>query len=148
MLKDEVGGASTNLIHYDQPQDIYEIVRSHTADRISADTDSEFIRWAIDLNRSLVKRPVMTTPYGATLYGMRDQIHEELKKQMDKGVQFKGIVDTADLWPHCKYLATHIYEAIGDVVISARNGMKWLQDVSRVMSKDESLSSGQYLQGL
>ena len=137
MLKDEVGGASTNLIHYDQPQDIYEIVRSHTADRISADTDSEFIRWAIDLNRSLVKRPVMTTPYGATLYGMRDQIHEELKKQMDKGVQFTGIVDTADLWPHCKYLATHIYEAIGDVVISARNGMKWLQDVSRVMSKDE-----------
>ena len=77
----------------------------------------------------------MTTPYGATLYGMREQIHQELKKQIDKGVKFKGLDTTTDLWPHCKYLAVHIYAAIGDVVISSRVGMKWLQDVSRIMSK-------------
>ena len=135
MLKDEVGGCATNLIPYDQPQDIYEIVREHTVTRISRDTDSEFLFWHKVLNRGLVKRPVMTTPYGATLYGMREQIHQELKKQLDKGVQFQGIDATSDLWPHCKYLASHIYEAIGEVVISSRVGMKWLQDVSRVMSK-------------
>ena len=135
MLKDEVGGCATNLIPYDQPQDIYEIVREHTVTRISRDTDSEFLFWHKVLNRGLVKRPVMTTPYGATLYGMREQIHQELKKQLDKGVQFQGIDATSDLWPHCKYLASHIYEAIGEVVISSRVGMKWLQDVSRAMSK-------------
>jgi DNA-directed RNA polymerase, mitochondrial len=135
MLRDEVGGCATNLIPYDQPQDIYEIVREHTVTRISRDTDSEFLFWHKVLNRGLVKRPVMTTPYGATLYGMREQIHQELKKQLDKGIQFQGIDATSDLWPHCKYLASHIYEAIGEVVISSRVGMKWLQDVSRVMSK-------------
>ena len=135
MLKDEVGGCATNLIPYDQPQDIYEIVREHTVTRISRDTDSEFLFWHKVLNRGLVNRPVMTPPYGATLYGMREQIHQELKKQLDKGVQFQGIDATSDLWPHCKYLASHIYEAIGEVVISSRVGMKWLQDVSRAMSK-------------
>ena len=135
MLRDEVGGCATNLIPYDQPQDIYEIVREHTVTRISRDTDSEFLFWHKCLNRGLVKRPVMTTPYGATLYGMREQIHQELKKQLDKGIQFQGIDSTSDLWPHCKYLASHIYEAIGEVVISSRVGMKWLQDVSRALSK-------------
>jgi DNA-directed RNA polymerase, mitochondrial len=135
MLRDEVGGCATNLVHYDQPQDIYEIVRSHTIDIIRGDADPEFRQWATELNRALVKRPVMTTPYGATLYGMRDQIHEELKKQMDKGITFNNIDGTTDLWPHCKYLAKHIYQAIGQVVVSSRVGMQWLQDVSKVMSK-------------
>ena len=137
MLRDEVGGAATNLIPYDQPQDIYEIVKGETVESIAKENDPTFSFWHKELNRALVKRPVMTTPYGASLYGMRDQIHEELRKQMDKGVQFMGINDTSDLWPHCKFLATHIYEAIGRVVISARNGMKWLHDVAHKMSKEQ-----------
>lgn len=137
MLRDEVGGAATNLIHYDQPQDIYEIVRSVAVDSIRSCTDNEFLFWSKCLNRALVKRPVMTTPYGATLYGMRQQIYEELKKQMDKGTHFDGIDGSTDLWPHCKFLATHIYEAIGRVVVSSRQGMKWLQDVSRVLAKED-----------
>ena len=36
----------------------------------------------------------------------------------------------------CKYLATVIYESIGEVVVSAREGMDWLQEVARVLSKD------------
>jgi DNA-directed RNA polymerase len=135
MLKDEVGGQATNLLPYDQPQDIYEIVRQRVLALITSDNNTEFLFWNQCLSRVLVKRPVMTTPYGATLYGMREQIHQELKKQLDKGVKFKGLDTTTDLWPHCKYLAIHIYAAIGDVVISSRVGMKWLQDVSRVMSK-------------
>jgi len=131
MLRDEVGGSAVNLINHDQPEDIYEIVRRVAVDRINSDSDSEFSVWSTELSRVLVKRPVMTTPYGATLYGMRDQLHEELKKQMDKGVVYPGIDSATDLWPHCKYLAGHIYEAIGLVVISARLGMKWLQNVAR-----------------
>jgi DNA-directed RNA polymerase len=137
MLRDEVGGAATNLIEYDQPQDIYEIVRGVAADSISHSADSEFLFWHKELSRALVKRPVMTTPYGATLYGMRQQIYEELKKQMDKGVVYGGISESDDLWPHCKFLATHIYEAIGKVVISSRHGMKWLQEVASCLSKED-----------
>jgi DNA-directed RNA polymerase len=111
MLKDEVGGNATNLLPCDQPQDIYEIVRQRVLTLITSDNNAEFLFWNQCLSRVLVKRPVMTTPYGATLYGMREQIHQELKKQIDKGVKFKGLDTTTDLWPHCKYLAVHIYAA-------------------------------------
>ena len=137
MLRDDIGGAATNLINHEQPEDIYEIVRREAENGMVLDNNPEFNIWGSGgcLSRALVKRPVMTTPYGATLYGMRDQIHEELKKQLDKGVVFPGIDSSSDMWPHCKYLAFHIYEAIGRVVISSRLGMKWLQDVAKASNK-------------
>ena len=137
MLRDERGGKATNLTDSDQPEDIYEIVRKVVKEKIFHDCDPLHIIWSDDknLNRSLVKRPVMTTPYGATLYGMREQLHEEMKKQMDKGKVFVGIAEGEDLWKHCKYLAGFIYEAIGEVVISARKGMKWLQDCATTLNK-------------
>ncbi len=139
MLRDEVGGSATNLINHEKPEDIYEIVREEAEKAMVLDNDSNYTLWGAGgcLSRSIVKRPVMTTPYGATLYGMRDQIHEELTKQLDKGVVFPGIDSGTDLWPHCKYLAFHIYEAIGRVVVSSRLGMKWLQDVAKVANKEK-----------
>ena len=137
MLRDERGGKAVNLTDSDKPEDIYEIVRKVVKDKISKDDSHLSTVWNCDINldRAIVKRPVMTTPYGATLYGMRDQIHEEIKKQMDKGKQFKGISEGEDLWVHCKYLASFIYEAIGEVVISSRKGMKWLQDCASTLNK-------------
>ena len=69
-----------------QPEDIYGIVKEVACNSIANNSDSEFASWRSDLSRALVKHTVMTTPYGTTLYGMRDQIHEELKKQIGKGV--------------------------------------------------------------
>lgn len=143
LLKDEVGGKATNLLPSDSPEDIYEIVRQETIRKICSefmpDTDVELSIWGSpdNLSRALVKRPVMTTPYGATRYGMIEQIHEELKKQIDKGVVFPGIDAKTDLWKHCKFLAKHIYETIGEVVISSRQGMAWLQAVSKEMSRND-----------
>ena len=67
---------------------------------IANNSDPEFASLGSALSRALVKHPVMTTPYGATLYGMRDQIHEELKKQIRvllsikhwKGRQICGLI--------------------------------------------------------
>ena len=85
-----------------QPEDIYGIVKEVACNSIANNSDPEFPSWGSDLSRALVKHPVMTTPYGATLYGMRDQIHEELKKQIDKGVKYKALEGETDLWPHYK----------------------------------------------
>ena len=134
MLRDQVGGRAVNLTMTDKPQDIYEIVKERVAEKIKI--DPEAIVSHLDINRALVKRPVMTTPYGATLYGMREQIYEELKKQLDKGITFTTISKDKDLWVFCKYLATVIYESIGEVVVSAREGMDWLQECARFLSKD------------
>ncbi len=134
MLRDDKGGKAVNLRPSDKPQDIYGIVTEVVKERVR--NDPEAILEEGDINRALVKRPVMTTPYGATLYGMRDQLHEEYKKQLDKGLQFPTVNKEEDIWKYCKYLASHIYAAIGDVVVSAREGMKWLQDCAKVMSKE------------
>ena len=69
---------------------------------IANNSDLEFASWGSDLSRALVKHTVITTPYGATLNGMRDQTHEELKKQIDKGVKYKALEGETDLWPHYK----------------------------------------------
>jgi DNA-directed RNA polymerase len=123
ILRDEIGAKAVNLIPSDEPEDVYEIVKEKVAEKVR--TDPEAIVAPSDISRALVKRPVMTTPYGATLYGMREQIYEELKKQLDKGVVFTTISKDKDLWVYCRYLAKLIYEAIGEVVVSAReNGAK------------------------
>ena len=137
MLRDHKGGEAVNLTDRETPQDIYEIVRKVARDKIFHDCNSLHSIWADDknLDRALVKRPVMTTPYGATLYGMREQLYEEMKKQIDKGKVFVGIPKGEDLWMHCKYLAVFIYESIGEVVVSAREGMSWLQDCARKLNE-------------
>jgi len=134
MLRDELGGKAVNLTATDSPQDIYEIVKEKVVEKINKDPDA--LVSPLDINRALVKRPVMTTPYGATIYGMREQLHEELTKQLDKGIIFITIKDDQDLWVYCKYLAKIIYESIGEVVVSSREGMKWLQDCAKVLSRE------------
>ena len=47
---------------------------------ITNNSDPEFASWGSDPSRALIRNSVITTPYGAMLYGMRDQTHEELKK--------------------------------------------------------------------
>ena len=43
---------------------------------ITNNSDPEFASWGSDLSRALIKHAGMRTPYGAKLYGVRDQIHE------------------------------------------------------------------------
>ena len=138
MLRDGNGGKSVNLLPNDVPADIYDIVRQEVVKRIELDDSEGSDLWnnGKDVNRSMVKRPVMTTPYGSTLYGMREQIYEELKKQMDKGIKFKNMDKNNSLWPHCKYLAYHIYEGIRTTVSSAQEIMTWLQSIAKILAKE------------
>ena len=139
MLRDEEGGKSVNLTYSEVPSDIYGLVRTEVVRRLQMD-DKESLSYlwdyGKDVNRAMVKRPVMTTPYGVSMYGIRQQVKEELEKQLDKGVIFKELTAKGDLWPATKYLATHIYESIGATVDSARQGMKWLQDTCKVLSSE------------
>ena len=46
---------------------------------ITNNSDPEFASWGSDPSRALIRNSVITTPYGAMLYGMRDQTHEDLR---------------------------------------------------------------------
>ncbi len=126
LCRDAEGGAAVNLLAGDTPADIYEIV-AQRAREINEDPD-----WDGKILRGIVKRPVMTTPYGATPFGMRAQIQAELKHMRDKGIDlgFSG-----DYWQESNSLAKTVWEAIGDTLVSAREVMVWLQESAKAITK-------------
>lgn len=134
MLRDEVGGRAVNLIPQDKPNDIYmrvaEVVQLKIAQAVKE--GNAFARaWDGRITRSLVKRPVMTLPYGSTQAGMREQLVDELDKAREEGKPILEI-DESEEYPAVSYLAQLVYESIGEVVIAARTAMDWLQEVARI----------------
>ena len=124
IMKDKEGGKAVNLIgEGDTPNDIYQMV----ADRACSILPNS----SISMDRKLCKRPVMTTPYGATIYGMREQIKDELKKRKTKiGVEMEW-----DNWDNIVEVSEAIYEAIGQIIVKSREFMDWLQDIAETVGK-------------
>lgn len=136
LLRDEVGGAATNLVPGDTPRDIYQEVANVLNRMVNEDagSDDEKIRdnariWQGKITRKVTKRGVMTTPYGSKRFGLRAQLHVELEKIAH------NYLEVSDTYPPINYLAKRLYEAIREVVIAAGAAMDWLQEAARVMSK-------------
>lgn len=135
MLRDEVGGKATNLVPMDRPQDVYTEVLNVVVPNVEADAaaEEELAKvWLGKIDRGIVKRNVMTMPYGVTLFGMKDQIRNELAKRNGPDGKYLDIHNdnAASL-----YLAQRIWEAVGTVVVAARQTMDWLQTTARVAAK-------------
>jgi DNA-directed RNA polymerase len=133
ILRDEDSAAAVNLRQADTPEDIYQRVADKVAARVKLDAAgaeglgvSRIARaWlSYGVTRQLVKRQVMTTPYGVTMQGMFKQLVEQVGKD-DRREEFES------LWDACRYLSPVIYESIGEAVSSAREAMEYLQDVAR-----------------
>lgn len=137
MLNDEVGGKAVNLIPQDKPADVYTEVLHVVERRVIAEADAGnelAIAWLGNLNRNIVKRPVMTLPYGAGKFGMRGQVADQVRKQDEK--RDTPTLGDTDVFTASSYLAGIIYDSIGEVVIAARAAMNWLQKTARVVAKE------------
>lgn len=124
MLRDPVGGKATGLIPAEKPADIYTAVKEaaqRIVDRDALAGDEVAQRWVGKLQRKHAKRNTMTVPYGVTKRGMRDQLFAELQDSLPEH-------RAAD----AEYLATCNYEAIGNVVVAARQAMDWLREAAKV----------------
>lgn len=158
LFKDEIGGEAVNLIPSESVHDIYGIVAEKveelcsqnalngTQDTFKPDGNvdagtkrmsSEWLRFGI--NRSLVKRPVMTFPYGSRTYGFENHIYEDTIRPLLTASN-KEFRDIGFLRPRQSaiYLASKIMEAVKDVVVKAYEGMNWLQNVAKVFNDIES----------
>lgn len=134
MLRDSVGGFATNLVPSDQQRDIYELVALATARMVANDPDDCDIarRWKLHaLSRTLVKRSVMTLPYGSTRHSCRDFI---MKEYMSKGgaPEFEQREHEAA----ARWLSYRVWAGIAEVVIKGREAMEWLQACSTVLTAD------------
>ena len=140
MLRDPVGGKAVNLVDGEKPNDIYAQVATVTQARLSdlnplqlSERDQRFreVWLAHGMNRKLVKRSVMTLPYGSTRYSCADFITDDYLRH--------GLVpafDQSEYRDAATFLSHHVWESIGKVVIAARAAMDWLQRCSGIVLKD------------
>lgn len=79
---DDVGAASVNLKPNDLPQDVYSVVVDQVELERQQDADNDVqIAKILEgfVKRKVIKQTIMTTNYGVTLYGARQQIARQLR---------------------------------------------------------------------
>jgi len=131
MLRDEVGGAATNLVPADKPGDIYQQVADVVSGKLAAldmeslsDTDRAVaLTWqAHGVSRKLVKRSVMTLPYGATRFSCAQFIVDDYLNR-GEAPEFAP----ADHMRAANFISRLVWAAIGEVVVAATQAMAWLR---------------------
>ena len=134
MLRDPVGGRAVNLLPSPLPNDIYQMVADRATILLQlAEEDESGFRslWLSHvLTRSLVKRSVMTLPYGSKRTSCKDFI---IKDYLKAG-KFPEL-PPEQYERAAAYLSFKVWEAIGDVVVKAREAMDWLQQSARTIIK-------------
>ena len=128
MVRDVASAKAVNVLQVgDVPEDLYTKVLGNVLSALPEGSE-----WSSRLSRKIVKQPCMTTPYGVTLKGIRDQITNWTKRGISEGsIQpFSG-----DLQESCTELAPVVERAIQGTVGAAGDVMGWLKDVARITSK-------------
>jgi DNA-directed RNA polymerase len=136
MLRDEVGGKATNLTNNVIMEDIYKrVADAATARMVAMEPDPEGLvrRWlSHGINRSVVKRAVMTTPYGVT---KRSAIRYVIDDYLRKGVA--PVFSSAEHYAAASVLMNAVWPAIGDVVVKSREAMEWLSSCAKVIASTQ-----------
>jgi len=131
LLRDPVGGAAVNLVPSDRAADIYTQVANRAQAIVDSSDDATLAPWkGGKVVRKVVKQPCMTMCYSATKYGMRGQIENALRKLDEDGEKHVE----GDNFRNALALADVVWDAIGDVVVAARQGMDFLKGCARVVS--------------
>ena len=152
---DEVGGMAVNLMSTDRPQDVYISVMDEVIKRVDREASkvvpySSYSNLSKDefkelennrlakmvsgkIDRGVVKRTVMTSVYGVTFIGARDQIKEKLTEKLEEA----GMdVDEheGDIFKASGYLAGVTMDVMGDLFTGARQTQNWLTECARIIS--------------
>ncbi|KAJ3698257.1 hypothetical protein LUZ61_001962 [Rhynchospora tenuis] len=135
--RDKLGAMAVNLVDGDKPADVYtgiatrviEIMRKDAQKDPAVDPNAEHARILVDqVDRKLVKQTVMTSVYGVTYVGAREQLKRRLK---EKGV----ITDDEDRqFKASCYAAKVTLMALGEMFQAARGIMSWLGDCAKAIA--------------
>lgn len=134
LLRDEVGGHATNLTANATMEDIYRRVAEAALARLRAtsgvsgelDIAGRWLKHGI--SRSVVKRSVMTTPYGVTKMTAQSYVISDYLAAGEAPC-FKR----EEYREAAKVLMDVVWPAIGDVVIKGREAMDYLKKASRII---------------
>jgi DNA-directed RNA polymerase, mitochondrial len=138
LLRDPIGGAATNLVPADKPNDIYQTVCDKTIEKLKADGSLMARQWlALGLTRKGVKRCVMVVPYGGTRHSSREYLFEHISERFKEPGTVNPWGEKREVRQACNFLSGFVWDAIRETVVAARDAMDWLQKVAAVVSKEE-----------
>jgi len=138
--KDSKGGFAVNLLPSDRPQDVYSRVLEHVIEAVEKDYKKDpnhayASKLHDKLSRKIVKQVVMTSVYGVTLVGARDQIYNRLVERDDIKSLFHEDQVEKELKKASMYLARHVLSSLGDIFSDAMKIMKWLTQCATFITK-------------
>ena len=132
--RDEEGGAAVNLTPSDRPQDVYAVVCQRVLQRVREDAAAGLpLAQLLDgkVTRKIVKQTVMTSVYGVTLIGAREQIRSRLLET--SSIAFPEPVD-ASVRQAALYLARLTLASLYSAFAGARRIQDWLSDCAARMA--------------
>ncbi|EKX54674.1 RNA polymerase, single subunit, mitochondrial [Guillardia theta CCMP2712] len=136
---DEIGGEQVNLVPGEKPSDPYTTVCNRVLEALDMDlrdpssADHEVSK-LVDkrVSRKVVKQTVMTTVYGVTFIGAREQIYNRLYEAY--GIPGTNELQENDLYRASMYLAKLTLASVGNIFVGARKTMEWLTSVAKIVA--------------
>ncbi|KDP31418.1 hypothetical protein JCGZ_11794 [Jatropha curcas] len=136
--RDKLGAAAVNLVHGEKPADVYSGIAARVLDIMKSDAEKDpstnpnalhAKRLINQVDRKLVKQTVMTSVYGVTYIGARDQIKRRLKE--------RGAIDNdAASFAAASYAAKITLTALEEMFEGARGIMAWLGECAKVIASE------------
>lgn len=136
--RDKLGAAAVNLVAGEKPADVYSGIAAGVLSIMEADAkkdpaifpDALHARKLINqVDRKLVKQTVMTSVYGVTYIGAREQIKRRLKERA-------AFSDDAELYGAACYAARTTLTALGEMFQAARSIMSWLGECAKIIASE------------
>ncbi|CAK9168888.1 unnamed protein product [Ilex paraguariensis] len=136
--RDTLEAAAVNLVARDKPGDVYSEIAARVHDIMKRDSTKDPATCSNALlakiligqvDRKLVKQTVMTSVYGVTYVGAREQIKRRLE---EKG----QITDDRMLFNAASYAAKVTLTALGEIFQAARGIMGWLGDCANLIASE------------
>jgi DNA-directed RNA polymerase len=133
---DAAGARSVNLLPSIKPQDVYSDVASLVQARIAHDAQlgvpmAQLLNGRVD--RKIVKQTVMTSVYGVTFIGARQQINNALKD--------RGIIPEEQMYEASTYIAKKTFDSIREMFTGAKGIMEWLAECATLIARKGRLVS-------
>lgn len=128
--RDVEGGAQVNLVPNDRPQDVYTGIAKLVGEKVeqlAAQGDEFGLMMRGKVSRKVVKQTVMTSVYGVTPIGARQQIMNRLS-------EIDGLPEDK-LFSASYKLARMTLSSLGDIFAGATETMSWLYDSAQRISK-------------
>lgn len=132
--RDVLGALHVNLLPTEKPMDVYvgvlEIVKKYL--KKDANNGHPLAKLLVGkVHRKTIKQTVMTTVYGVTLIGAKDQIKKQLKDHPDIPNDDDALIHQCAM-----YLAQTTFRSLGEVFQSAQRIMAWLNECAYLTAAD------------